>query len=377
VSLPEFSRIQDYDAEQSHLEPLYIALMAAGALLNTVICLGGCCYVKRRVASVRRRSKLRIPTSKDVLGTQGLDDVTALCAQCQGGHGKWECPARFAAAFRAPLPGYTADGARDPAAWLPGDEPAPATLTALRAYFRRHGVQAGPRGAPAFVHQGEECALEGAAPGPGAPGEHGRGERRLGAARGLDEEAGGGGDGGDGDMDGAEHGEGSEAGPAHSNGHGAHGHGAHGPGAHGHGAHGHGAHGHGAHGNGAHGNGAHGHGAHGHGAHGHEAHSHPQAHAAGRAASFGGRKAKAAGAAHGGPEHGGPANGGQPHGSGGGAAPQAPPPAATTTGLVAALQQAIAAAVSSCTRRPGPDPAAAARGGLFTSRRPPSPLAAV
>jgi hypothetical protein len=283
---------------------------------------------------------MRIPTSKDVLGALGIDDVSSTCAQCHGFHDKKECPVRFYLAFREPLPGYTDAGERNPAAWL-GDEPAPATLAALRAYFRHHGIEAGPTGTPAFVHHCEECDLTGSS---GVPRERFRRERSHGTARGgtgeRDVEAGGDDDGseadggqssgGDGDGDGARA---ARQPAAHAKGHSVHSrHKAAQPAAH---------------------------------ANGHSVHSHHKAGAAASpAATHGSRKATAAAASH--------AQEGKPHGGDADAA-ASPPPA--ETGLLAAVQEAIAAAVAACSYHRGCDPAAAA--GWFAAAESPSPVTAV
>ena len=89
-------------------------------------------------------SKLCIPAARSIIGASSPFTITSAhpCDYCAlPGHAQYECPKRFSDQFGRALPGFTASGAPDPAAWANGDL-IPAARRDMAAYLVTSGVLA-------------------------------------------------------------------------------------------------------------------------------------------------------------------------------------------------------------------------------------------
>ena len=96
------------------------------------------------------------PTSSDIIGSLATwppGTPVRNCRSCGApAHMAWECPSRYAQVFGVACPGFTAAGARDPAAWVAG-ELTPAARQAWLDFGARFNLlvaRAAPPGVPAF-----------------------------------------------------------------------------------------------------------------------------------------------------------------------------------------------------------------------------------
>ena len=134
--------------------------MARGEVAEVVLLQEGRGVVLREGVHLEARGRGPCSWSIDIVGVSLGVKTTVVCNNCKGGrlHHSSECPGRWAKSGGCILPGFLADGTRDPAQWARGKEPIRATVQAWVTLLKDHSkwnsaapVRYGVQGAPALA----------------------------------------------------------------------------------------------------------------------------------------------------------------------------------------------------------------------------------